>query len=98
MRIIHHIRDVSDLVEHVATGEQQNKDQGDGGPEVLGIECGLESTKCKLQDDEGDDDCASHHRDLAVVDGTGNTDVTIDTAAYPMRNSFGRDITSKISV
>lgn len=77
----------------MAAGEQQNEDQRDGSPEVLGVECRLEGVECELQDDKGNEDSSNTDSEPSIVEGTDNTEVAVDAAANPLRYNFGRNIT-----
>jgi hypothetical protein len=46
------VRNLADVVEHVATGEEEDGDQADGGPEVAALEDGQDVGGC---DGEGGD-------------------------------------------
>lgn len=64
------VGDLADVVEHVATGEEEDSDQADGGPEVAALEDGEDIGG---SDGEGGDRSENGYGggdDLDVVDGT----------------------------
>lgn len=66
------VGDLADVVEHVATGEEQDGDQADCGPEVAALKDGQSVWSSNGKGGHGTEDGNSGCDDLDVVDGTDN--------------------------
>lgn len=88
------VGDLADVVEHVATGEEEDGDQADGGPEVAALDDG---ENVRSSNGAGGDCSKNGHGggdDLDVVDGTNDRrSRTCDMASEPGVNGFGGDDT-----
>jgi hypothetical protein len=65
------VRDLADVVEHVATGEEKDSDQTEGGPEVAALEDGEDVGGSDGESGDGSEDGYGGGDDLDVVDWTG---------------------------
>lgn len=66
------VRDLADVVEHVATGEEQDGDQADCGPEVAALKDGQSVRSGNSKGGHGTENGNRGCDDLDVVDGTDN--------------------------
>jgi hypothetical protein len=66
------VGDLADVVEHVATGEEQDSDQTDGGPEVAALEDGEDIGSSDGESSDRSENGYSGSDDLDVVDRTRN--------------------------
>jgi hypothetical protein len=91
------VRDLADVVEHVATGEEEDSDQAEGGPEVAALEDG---EGVGSSDGEGGDrtqDGYGGGDDFDVVDGTGERGSrACDMASEPGVDGLGCDDTGDL--
>ena len=65
------IGDLADVVEHVATGEEEDGDQADGCPEVAALEDGEDIGSSDGESGDRAEDGYGGSDDLDVVDRTG---------------------------
>lgn len=88
------VRDLADVVEHVATGEEKDGDQADCGPEVAALDDGEDIRGSDSASSDRSKDGYSSGNDLDVVDGTNDRrSRTCDMAGEPGMDGFGSDDT-----
>ena len=66
------VRDLADVVEHVATGEEQDSNQTDGSPEIAALEDGKDIGSSNGESGDRSEDGYSGGDDLDVVDRAGD--------------------------
>jgi hypothetical protein len=88
------VRNLADVVEHVAAGEEEDSDQTDSGPEVATLEDGKDVGGCDGEGGDGSEDGYGGGDDFDVVDWTGNGGGRAgDMASEPGVNGLGCDDT-----
>jgi hypothetical protein len=93
------VRNLADVVEHVAAGEEEDGDQTDGGPEVAALEDGKHVGGCDGEGGDGSQDGYGGGDDFDVVYWTGNGGGRAgDMAGEPGVNGLGCDDTGILLV
>jgi len=93
------VGDLADVVEHVATGEEQDGDQADCGPEVAALDDREDVRESYGASGDGSEDGYGGGDDLDIVDGTNDRrSGTCDMASEPGVDGFGSDDTGMGSV
>ena len=64
------IGDLADVVEHVSAGEEQDKNQADGGPQVAVLDDGKDVGRSDCEEGEDTNDSGCDSDDLDIVDRT----------------------------
>ena len=70
LAIVASVGHLADVVEHVSTGEEQDKDQADGGPQVAVLDDWKDVGRGDGEECEGTDDSSRDGDDLDIVDRT----------------------------
>lgn len=64
-----HVRDLPDVIEHLAAGEQQNGDQADGSPEVAVLHDGNYVGREHCEKSDGTHEDGNRRDNAHIVDG-----------------------------
>jgi hypothetical protein len=70
LAVVASVGHLADVVEHVAAGEEQDKDQADGGPQVAVLDDWKDVGRGDGEECEGTDDSSRDGDDLDIVDRT----------------------------
>ena len=70
LAIVTSIRHLADVVEHVSAGEEQDKNQADGGPQVAVLDDGKDVGRSDCEEGEDTNDSGCDSDDLDIVDRT----------------------------
>ena len=88
------VGDLADVVEHVATGEEQDSNQTDGSPEIAALEDGKDIGSSNGESGDRSEDGYGGGDDLDVVDRTGEgRSRACDMASEPGVNGLGSNDT-----
>ena len=88
------VGDLADVVEHVATGEEQDSNQTDGSPEIAALEDGKDIGSSNGESGDRSEDGYGSGDDLDVVDRTGDSGSRAsDMASEPGMDGLGSDDT-----
>lgn len=93
LAIARNVRCLSDVVEHVATREEENGDQANCSPEVAILDNGDDIGRSNSDECNKSKDADSYGDDLDPIDGAGDRglgDITGDLAGNPGMDLFGR--------
>lgn len=92
--VVNNVWDVADVVEHVAAGEQEDSDKGDGCPEIATVNDGLDNGEGDADNCNSDQQSAGHATKFYVVERTRNRGFMCGVLADEVGDCLGGNTTN----
>jgi len=89
LSVIGDIRNPSDVIKHVATGEEQNEDERDRRPQVARVERGLQRVEGEFENAKTEECSAATKSEVGVVERPQYFRVEVGVHRDPLGDTFG---------